>query len=188
MDLNKAIKERRSVRLFSPKKPNWRRIIEAIDASRYAPMAGKNCSIKIILVDEPEKIQQIAQATQQDFVSKVHYIVVFCTSKKRTVALYGDRGEKYAKQQAGAAMENFMLAVREKGLETCWVGDFVDDQIKRILKIPDEVDVEAVFPVGYESTIKEDKSAPRKKIELDNILYFNKYKNQFMRPKKNLGV
>ena len=56
MELDKAIKSRTSVRKFNSKKPNWRNIIECIDAARYAPMAGGNYTLKFILVDEPEKI------------------------------------------------------------------------------------------------------------------------------------
>ena len=46
MDLDKTIKARRSVRKFKSSKPNWRDILECIDAMRYAPMAGNNFSLK----------------------------------------------------------------------------------------------------------------------------------------------
>ena len=46
MDLDKAIKSRKSVRHFADKKPNWRDIIECIDAARFAPMAGNLFPLK----------------------------------------------------------------------------------------------------------------------------------------------
>ena len=84
MDLDKALKERHSVKKFNSKKPDWRDIIEAIDAARYAPMAGGNFSLKFIVVSEPEKISEIAQACQQNFVSEVSYVIVACSVPGRT--------------------------------------------------------------------------------------------------------
>jgi len=40
MELDKAIKSRRSIRRYSAQKPDWRDIIECIDSMRYAPKAG----------------------------------------------------------------------------------------------------------------------------------------------------
>src|SRR3990172_3189658 len=122
MELDKAIKGRSSVKKFNSKKPDWRDIIEAIDAARYAPMAGGNYTLKFILVSDEEKINQIAQACQQDFISQVSYVVVACSNASRTTNSYGKQGEVYVRQQAGAAMENFMLKLQDFGLSTCWVG------------------------------------------------------------------
>ena len=89
---------------------------------------------------------------------------------------YGERGRVYCKQQAGAAIQNFLLKIEEKGLSTCWVGHFADNLVKEILKIPDEIDVEAFFPIGYEFK----NQRRRAKIDLDEVLYFEKYKNKKM--------
>lgn len=185
MDLDKAIKTRHSVRKFKEKKPDWRDIVECIDAARYAPMAGGNYSPKFILVSEPEKINEIAQACQQDFVSQVSYVVVACSMPGRTINAYGKQGEIYARQQAGAAIENFLLNIESHGLSTCWVGYFVESQIKRILQIPENVQVEAVFPIGFEYEKKKTRKAP---IDMDNILYFNRYGEKRMHPLKKMNV
>jgi len=179
MDLDRAIKERHSVKKFNSKKPDWRNIIEAIDAARYAPMAGGNYTLKFILVDDKEVINEIAQACQQDFVSSVSYIVVACSIPERTTNAYGKQGEIYVKQQAGAAIENFLLKLQDFGLSTCWIGYFVEDQIKRILQIPEKAQVEAIFPIGYEYEKRKTRKAP---IDLDNILYFNRYGEKRMKP------
>ena len=185
MELDKAIKSRTSVRKFNSKKPNWRNIIECLDAARYAPMAGGNYTLKFILVDEPEKIEKIKDACQQDFVSQAHYVVVVCSNPSRTINAYGKQGETYTRQQAGAAIQNFLLKITESGLSACWVGYFVENQIKRILKIPKETNVEAVFPIGFEY---EKKRTQKAKIDLDNILYFNEYGEEKMKPPKKLDV
>lgn len=185
MELDKIIQSRTSVRKFSSKKPDWRNIVECIDAARYAPIAGGIYALKFILVDNPEAIKKISEAAQQDFISQAHYVVVVCSNPSRTVNAYGKQGEIYLRQQAGAAIQNFLLKITESGLSTCWVGYFVENQIKRILKIPKETNVEGVFPIGLEY---EKKRARKAKIDLDNILYFNEYGKEKMKPPKKLDV
>ena len=184
MDLNKAIKNRHSVKKFKEKKPDWRDIIECIDAARYAPMAGSNYSLKFILVSDKSTIEKLADASSQPFVGKAHYVVVVCSNPSRTTNAYGERGKIYARQQAGAAIQNFLLRVEETGLATSWVGHFVDSQVKRILDIPDMNDftVEALFPIGKETKAVTE-SGERLKPDLENILYFDTWGNKYMEPK-----
>jgi nitroreductase len=178
MDLDKVIKNRRSVRKFKTRKPDWRRIIECIDSARFAPMAGNNYTVKFIVVDDEEKIKKITESCQQDFIGQAKYVVVACSNPSRTTNEYGEKGEVFCRQQAGAAIQNFLLKIVESGLSTCWIGYFVEEQIKKTLEIPKEVNVEALFPIGYES----EKPKTRKmKIDLDRILYFNSYGNVKMR-------
>ncbi|MCK9595694.1 nitroreductase family protein [Candidatus Pacearchaeota archaeon] len=186
MELDKAIQNRHCVRKFNPKKkPDWRDIIEAIDSARYAPMAGGNYTLKFIVVSDEDKINKIAEACQQQFIAQVKYIVVVCSNPSRPSNLYGKESAKiWTRQQAGAAMQNFFLKIIESGLSTCWVGYFVEEQIKRELKIPDNIDIEAIFPIGYE---KEKARTRKAKIDLDRILYFDSYGNVKMdKPEKRV--
>jgi len=185
MELDKAIKSRTSTKKFNSKKPDWRDIIECIDAARYAPVAGGNCTLKFILVDNKESIKKIAEASQQDFIAATHYVVVICSSPSRLINAYGKQGETYSRQQAGAAIQNFLLKIQEEGLSTCWVGYFVENQIKKILKIPEETNVEAIFPIGFEY---EKKRSEKVRIDLDNILYFNLYGNKRMKELKKIDI
>ncbi len=178
MQLDKAIKERHSVRRFTSRKPNWRDIIEALESARLTPLAGNIPTIKFVVVTDKEEIEQLAEACQQDFVGTVDYVIVVCSDKQQIVRSYDERGIRYARQQAGAAIEHLLLKLVDLGLSTCWVGEFVDEQVKRILHIQekDNIDIEALFPIGYELG----KGKPRVKPSLDQILFFNTWKNKYM--------
>lgn len=185
MNFDSVIKSRRSVRKFKSTEPDWRDIIEAIDAARFAPMAGGNYTPKFILVSNKEKIEKIAETTQQPFVGTVHYLVVICSNPERTINLYQKSGHAYVRQQVGAAIQNFLLKLTDKGLATCWIGHFVEPTVKNILKIPDKIQVEAIFPIGYEyqkPTIK------KPKVDIDSILYFDEYKNKKKSPIKKIAA
>ena len=109
MELDKAIHSRKSTRKFSNKKPNWRDILECIDAMRYTPMAGNNFSLKFILIDDKEKIQKISESAQQQFIAETDYVVVVYSNPSRTLNSFGEKGKIYSRQQAGASIQNFLL-------------------------------------------------------------------------------
>lgn len=185
MDFDKLIKSRTSVRKFSSKKPDWRDIIEAIDAARYIPTAGKNYILKFIMIDDEQTINKVADACYQDFISSAKYIVVVCSNPVRLSNAYGENGEAYTRQEAGAGIENFLLKLEGLGLSTCWIGYFSEEVIKKTLKIPANTKVEAVFPIGFEYEKKRTRKNP---IDLDRILYFNSYGNTKMQKPRSMDV
>ncbi|MFC1682006.1 nitroreductase family protein [Nanoarchaeota archaeon] len=188
MQLDQAIQSRKSVRKFSKKKPDWRDIIECIDSCRYAPMAGNIFTLKFILVSDSKTIQKLADAAQQDFIAQSQYVVVVCSNPKLTENAYANFSETFLRQQAGAAIQNFLLKIQEKNLATCWVGYFIEDQVKKALKIPNTIKVEAFFPISNISKEKGTAQRQKQKIDLDSILYFEEYKNKKMNPPKKMNV
>jgi nitroreductase len=180
MDFDKVVKDRRSVRKFKKKRPDWRGIIDAIESARYAPSAGNLHAVKFILVDNPEIIADLAEAADQDFILDAHYVIVVCSDPTQVERSYYERGERYVRQQSGAAIENFLLKLTDLGLGSCWVGAFVDDHVKKALRIPEKVNVEAIIPIGYSSDI----SKRSKKPDQDSFFYFNKYGDKFLKPRR----
>ena len=185
MQLKDAIVSRKSVKRYMDKKPDWRKILRALDMARYSPAAGNNFVMRFILVDESKKIAQIATACQQEFVGTAKYLVVFVSDDSKLEKLYGERGKRYTSQQAGAAIQNFLLALTEEGISTNWVGHFYDDQVKRTLGIPEDSTIEAIFPLGLETRIK---TNSKPKAPLENLIYFNKWKNKKMEPETRVTV
>jgi nitroreductase len=179
MDLDKAIQQRNSIRKFQKKKPDWRDIIECVDACRYAPMAGKIFTPRFILINDRQKINKIAEASQQDFISQTSYVLVVCSKTDSIINLHGERAKIYVRQQFGAAIQNFLLKIEEKKLSTCWVGHFVDEQIKRILQIPEDIQIEALFPIGYAFPV--DKKKKSRKTDFDKVMFFHEYGNKRMK-------
>jgi nitroreductase len=179
MNIDKIIQKRQSIRKFSKKKPDWRNIIEAVSAARYAPMAGNIFNLKFIIVDDKEKINKIAEYCQQDFVKLAQYIVVVCSNSNIIKSSFHEDSEKYTKQQSGAAIQNFILKLEDFGLSTCWIGLFNNELLKKELKIPEKISIEAVFPIGYAD--QNEKTRKKRKIDMDSVLFFNKFDNKKMK-------
>lgn len=180
MKLDEAIEKRHSVRKFSSiKKVNYRKVIDAIDAANKAPLAGNLPTLRFILIQDKARIGELAEAAQQDFIIKSDFVVAVCSNKKYLEKYYYERAERYAKQQAGAAIQNFLLKITDMKLACCWIGAFSDDSVRRVLKIPEEVEIEALLPVGYESGRVKQRRRPL----LDKSLFYETYGSEFMKPK-----
>ncbi len=178
MEFLDVIKKRKSIRKFSSKKPDWRDIVEAINSASYAPMAGGIFSLKILLIDDKKIIEKVAKWSEQDFINQTKYLVVFVSNPKMVENPFPKKGEIYSHQQAGAAIENFLLHLTEVGLSTCWIGHFNEEKISSILRIPDKHTIEAIFPIGYSAEKpKLKKSHP----DIYDFIYFNQWKNSRMK-------
>ena len=173
MSLDTIIQKRKSVHGFSDKKADWRKIIKAIDAARYAPMAGNIFTLKFIVIDDAKKISLIAESAQQHFIANASHAIVICSKPILAKIQFAEQGEMFIHQQAGAAIQNILLKLEEQGLASCWIGYFIEKDIKTLVNIPNEMKVEAILSVGHASKlIKEREKA---KSDLDAFLYFNKY-------------
>lgn len=150
MQLQKAIKKRRSTRSFKAKKPDWRDILDCLDTTRYAPMAGGYFSLNFLIIEEKSTIEYIAQWSEQKWIKEAKYLVLFISDPSFIKKLYGEKTKTYLHQQAGAAAQNFMLSIAEKGLSTCWIGHFNEEKIKQKIELTGSKTIEMIFPVGYE--------------------------------------
>lgn len=173
MKLDEAIEERRSVRKFSSKKVRWDKILDAIDAAIKAPFAGNINNLQFIMVTDQKLKNKLAECCQQDFVADAAFVVVVCADYKNLKQMYQDRSDTYAKQHAGAAIENFLLKITDLKLSSCWIGSFIEDSVKSTLLIPENIIIEAILPVGYET--KNLKQRPAKKADLQNVINWDKW-------------
>ena len=175
MQLIDVLSKRKCVRKFKSTGVSEKDILDIVACSLNAPCAGGLFSVRVIVVNDKNKINKIAEACLgQEFIANAPYVLVVCSDKKQTEKMYGKYSNDYLRQQAGAAIENMFLRITDLKLATCWVGSFDENAVKRILEIPAEVDVEAVLPVGYSAEKTEKKFRP----ELNMILRHNSYKKK----------
>jgi len=175
MELQKVLEKRASIRRFSPKKVKGEEIIKAIEAANLAPSPGNVQILKYIVVQDEELKEEIAESCCQDFIKTAPAIVVVCSDPTQVKRLYDIRAEKYIKHHVGAAVENFLLKITDLGLASCWVGAFANN-LKNILKIPDNIKIEVVLPVGYEAVGAH--TPQKRKYSLNRRVFFEKWKTK----------
>ncbi len=169
MDVFEAIKNRRSVRVFSKQPVSDEEVEKLIDAARWAPSAGNLQPWLFIIVREPEIKHGLCRAAgNQTFIEEAPVVVVVCADPQRSAKGYRSRGiDLYCLQDTAAATQNMLLTAQAMGLATCWVGAFREEEARKLLKIPEGVRPVAIVPVGHAA----EKPRIRPRRQLNEIVY-----------------
>lgn len=178
MKLTDAIEKRMSIRKFKDKKVKFGDVLEAINAALYTPLAGNISTLKFVIVTEPDTKQKIAEHADQLWIADADTIVVVCSDTTHLKTIYDERAHDYAKQQVGAAIQNFLLRITDLGLASCWIGAFLEHEIKNVLKMKgDDLSVEAILPIGHPG----EKTKAKNKPSLESAISWEKW-NQKKKP------
>ena len=151
MDVFEAIKNRRSVRAFTPEPVSDGEVEKLIDAATWAPSAGNIQPWEFVVVRDPEIKRGLCEAAgNQNFVEEAPVVIVVCANTLRSERGYGSRGVNlYCLQDTAAATQNMLLAAHAIGLATCWVGAFQEEEASTALNVPTGVRPVAIIPVGH---------------------------------------
>jgi len=175
MELDKVIKERRSVRKFKDLDVPWQFVAECLDAARYAPTSGNIQNFRFIVVKDKNKISNIADSCEDsNWLVQAPVIIVVCAELSKIRRMFSVRGEAlYAVQNCACAIQNLLLKAYELGLGTCWIGAFDEKKLGEILEITGDSRPQAVIALGYGKENPELTRDP-----LDVFVYFEKYGNK----------
>jgi len=173
MDVMQAIFDRRSVRKFLDKPVEEEKVLKILDAGRWAPSAGNLQDWQFIVVrDAGTRLQLSEAAFGQYWISSAQVLIVLCSKPNRLRRIFGDTGENiYSILDCALSAENMLLTAFSEGLGSCVVAAFDKDAVKRILKVPDEVKVIAMIPVGYPA----EKPNPPHRMPLESVTFMESY-------------
>jgi len=173
LDVFEAIKGRRSIRSYAPSEVDAKQLEAILEAAIWAPSAGNLQPWEFIVVDDKEVMRQLARASlNQMWMVEASSIIAVCADLDRTGVIYGERGRRlYAIQDCAAATQNMLLAAYSQGLGTCWVGAFYDEEVKRILNLPNNVRPLALITIGHP---REKPTAPPRR-SLREIIHHNSF-------------
>ena len=93
--------------------------------------------------------QRLAEAALgQGFIASAPANIIVCALFSRTAYRYGKRGEKYICMEVGHVGQNVSLQAIALGLASVMVGAFDDEEVRRILKVDEEIKPLYIIPVG----------------------------------------
>jgi len=147
MEVKEAIQTRRSVRAYQDKEIPEEKIKKVLEAARSAPSANNRQPWKFIVVKDPKNREKLTRATaDQSFVGEAPVIIVAVALQPEYIMRCDVPG--YPVDLAIAVDHMTLLAVDE-GLGTCWIGAFYQDEVRKILNIPEKYKVVALLPLGF---------------------------------------
>ncbi|MCH8520085.1 MAG: nitroreductase family protein [Nanoarchaeota archaeon] len=176
-ELKIIIKNRRSIRQFTPYKPPYKIIFEILETCFYAPRAGNVMNSEIIIIEETSKKVTISNLCyQQSWIAQAPYIIVITSSKDDIQKLYPDISQRFSTQNTSAVIENFLLLIHSAGFASCWVQSFQEEVLKDYLGIPPNLEIHGIFPVGFAKEIPQKPINPDINMKISYEEYGNKNK------------
>lgn len=166
MDVMEAIKTRWSVRQYADKQVEQEKLAKIMEAGRLAPSASNEQKWKLIAVTDPELRKKMVVACMgQKFVGEAPVDLVVCATGLRNMFC----GQPVRTVDCSIALSYMTLEAVELGLGFCWLGLFDQNQVRKILNIPEEYEVVAIAPIGYAA--KEGRPSPKKSAE--EVIVYN---------------
>lgn len=161
MELMEVIRKRRSIRDYLNKPVEEEKLRRILEAGRLAPSAKNLQEWRYIIVRDKITRERLMQAAKgQRFVGEAPVVIVACavnTEYKMTC------GQFAYPIDVAISLAFISLKAVEEGLGTCWVGAFYEEEVKKILSIPENVRVVELLTLGYPKEIPE--STFRKRLE-----------------------
>ncbi len=120
--------------------------VDALPDGVYHYRPVKHQLVRVITGDKRPAL--CAAALGQPSVRNAAIVLVFAAVYERTTVKYGARGIQYVHMEAGHAAQNVSLQAVPLNLGTVVIGAFQDDEVKKVLKMPDREQPLYVMPVG----------------------------------------
>ncbi len=150
MDIIDSIKTQRSVRRFKPDPIPDDLINKILEAGRWAPSGLNNQAWRFAVVTDKEIIAKISGLT--------HYAKIVLAARA-LIPVFLDTARSYHRekdiQSIGACLQNMLLEIHSLGLGAVWLGEIIksNEQIKKLLGLPEELELMAVIAMGYPDEI-----------------------------------
>jgi len=179
MDLFEAVEKRRSIRKFKHESVATEDLKRILEAGRLAPSGGNRQPWYFIVVRHPEAKRALSiAANNQKFVADADTVIAAlgdptASTAKLPYTLSSTRIPY--KQDPMIPVEHMILAATALGYGTCWIGAFNEDEVKKILQIPENLAVVALLPIG----VPDEHPSPRPRKAFTEIFFKESFGTPF---------
>jgi len=157
MEVLEAIRKRYSCRAYQDKAIEKEKLDCVLEAARLAPSAKNLQDWRFVLVVDKQAKHRIAKAANnQMFIENAGAIIVACSMSKEKMRC----GQALGPINVAIALEHISLQATELGLATCWIGSFYPDKVRKLIGVPEDIDIIELMAVGYPA---DSKGKPKRK-------------------------
>ncbi|HOV79965.1 MAG TPA: nitroreductase [Bacillota bacterium] len=168
MELSEAIRTRRSVRKYRSEPLPERTVRELIELAVWAPSGMNGQPWAFVVVEDGEYMKGLSGRAKKFLLDRIdksggryeRYTGVLSDpafdifyGAPVLVLIYGDRSHLTYICDCSMAALNLMLAARDRGIGSCWIGFATGigntPEVKAELKVPEEYELVAPVVLGY---------------------------------------
>lgn len=164
MSLIEVVLSRRSIRRYEQKEIPRDVLDKILEAGRQAPSAANKQPWHFIVLTDSKIKRELSKGLFNRFIKDAPVTVVGCAHKDLIAG-------KWSIVSTTIALQNMVIAAWAMGVGSCWIGDFKEEKVKRLLTIPENWNVGALVSFGYPA----EKPHSRKKKSMEEIVGFNKF-------------
>ena len=148
MDFEKVIRTRRSIRRYTEKEIPQDVLSRILDAARVAPSGNNHQPWKFVVVRNRALKEKIAEFSYgQSFIAAAPVVIVCCSEKYPNS--YEPHRDLAHLIDTVIAIDHLVLAARNEGVGSCWIGAFDGKSIGKLLGFGSGMEVVMVIPLGY---------------------------------------
>jgi nitroreductase len=143
MSVLDVIVSRGSIRTYKAEAVPQGTVEKILEAGRYAPSADNEQPWHFIVVTEPEIKKKLSTGRWNSFIKDSAFTVVGCAY------MGDDYSRKWSTIDTTIALQNMVIAAWSLGIGSCWVGDFVEAEVKEMLHVPEDWRIISLISFGY---------------------------------------
>jgi len=169
--LFEVLRKRHACRSFEPKPVPHDLLNKIVYAAHRAPTAGNAAYRFIVVVKDPQVLQQI-KLVSPGFFGDCTVAIFVCTDVDLARTCGQQVFEEMTRFDAGAAAENVILAAYALGLAGTFIKSYNEAAVSRILGLPSHCRTDLLVSIGYPA---ESGEKPLKKKKGAKETYLDKY-------------
>ncbi len=163
MDVQEALRTNLATREFLEKTVEREKILQIIEAGRLAHSSKNSQPCRFIIIEDRKRLKELAETTPSGkHLARCAFAIALLTENAKMPEVDGTR-----------AMEDMMLTAWELGIGSCWVTNFEEQKVKKILKAPENWKLLTVVPFGY--PLKAERKGIKERLPLDKIAFKEEY-------------
>ena len=143
MPLTDVIMSRRSIRKYKAREVGKDTIRRILEAGRYAPSAANKQPWHFILITDSEIKKLLSKGKWNGFIKDSAFTIAGCAYEGNVFA------RRWSTVDTAIALQNMVIAAWSMGIGSCWVGDFEEKEVRRILRIPRSWRIISLISFGY---------------------------------------
>jgi len=173
MILSKYLEKRRTYKNFLSKKISKLKLSQILNAITHAPNAGNLQNWRLIVIENKETKEKLVKASyDQEWIGQCPVIIVVCSDNEEIERYFGKKNsKKFGTQGCAAGMQNMLLKAEELNIASSWCAISNEKIIREILKIPENIHLEAIICLGYSS----EKPLAPIRTEISNLIHYEEW-------------